>query len=283
MTPKTASGWSDMPRWLESGMAASCALQVMALQTARFLLKGAAGLAQGASAAQLPKSLRFLAERYPAKGVGHAGWQRCALAKRVQWLAKAAIQEVMQHPASGAASRAAAAVADSAHQVALWLRARIAHHGWVETASAFRWLAMAAHRDPCCASFCVQRCRRQLVQRNIVLALAGNKLVFDGAAWNSCTVAAIAAARAFCHYHLLATFEDSLAEAKGLRGAERQALQACGSLWAANLMCEHLGDFMQCGALDGKQARFALSVALQLLALCAPVTMVRAIRFSHGA
>ena len=79
----------------------------MHMQAARFVLKGAAGLAQGAPKAQVPQSLHFLAQRYPAKAVGHHGWLRCAFAKRVQYLAQAAAQEVMQHPAAGATLRIA--------------------------------------------------------------------------------------------------------------------------------------------------------------------------------
>ena len=54
---------------------------------------------------------------------------------------------------------------------------------------------------------------------------------------------------------MITTFEDSLERAEGLQAAELAALRRAGDLWASDLVCRFMGDFVLAGALDQKQVR----------------------------
>jgi Acyl-CoA oxidase len=72
------------------------------MQTARFALKGALGLATGQiKPDQAPASLAYLlAASSDRRPVGADGWLRAAFARRGCWLVETAINDLVQHPES---------------------------------------------------------------------------------------------------------------------------------------------------------------------------------------
>ena len=67
------------------------------------MLKGAAALATGrGGGGAMPKSLAYLASSDGEWRVGQQGWLEAAFARRTRSLVQAAIEQLQQHPASGA-------------------------------------------------------------------------------------------------------------------------------------------------------------------------------------
>jgi hypothetical protein len=89
-------------------------------------------------------------------------------------------------------------------------------------------------------------------------AHAGGQVVFDGAAWNGCTMAVIAAARAHVRCVMLEHYTSSV---HGILHSAPQAnvavLQLLGDLWAVEALLADLGGVLESGILTVAEVRTA--------------------------
>jgi Acyl-CoA oxidase len=83
-------------------------------------------------------------------------------------------------------------------------------------------------------------------------------MVFDGQAWNSCTVPLIDAAKAHCACAMLNNFADVLQGLQGLEAAEVAVMLRLGVLWALHTMHSHLGQFLEAGSVPIEQVQTVL-------------------------
>jgi hypothetical protein len=86
--------------------------------------------------------------------------------------------------------------------------------------------------------------------RTASTCFAGGKLVFDGSAWNKCTVSVIAAARAHILYVMLEAYEEMLKSTRGAPAANVAVLQQIGELWGVDMIAKNMGGVLESGVLQ---------------------------------
>jgi hypothetical protein len=82
-------------------------------------------------------------------------------------------------------------------------------------------------------------------------------VVFDGPAWNKCTVSVISAARAHIRCVMLQSYESMLKTAKGAPKENVEVLQRVGELWSVDMIMKNMGEVIQSGVLQPAEVCFA--------------------------
>lgn len=104
------------------------------------------------------------------------------------------------------------------------------------------------HKLPIAACCGIHECAAQLFRRARVCA--GGRVVFDGPAWNKCTISVISAARAHILCVMLESYEDMLKSACAAPAANVDVLEQLGALWGVEMILRNMGGVLQSGVLQ---------------------------------
>ena len=80
-------------------------------------------------------------------------------------------------------------------------------------------------------------------------------MVFDGPAWNKCTVCVISAARAHILCVMLKSYHTMLESATGAAAANVAVLKQIGELWGVEMILRNMGGVLESGALQPAEVR----------------------------